>query len=215
MNPYESPPEALSAEQLRSVPPEVEVEYDVTFDDLITFSWETLERQRGWLDLVILVFVPTVTLMELWPFRLAILRDPAYLLEFDVLTKIVAAVLSGLIVAGLWRLAYRLGLMRRLSAAITYATALLVGRSRMVGRFRCRADQREITEFTVARPYTFPISRVRKIKVSPALIGMQVTPLYAIVIPRRAFATAEDVDAFVAALEAYTGKPAEYCNPAR
>jgi hypothetical protein len=192
------------------VPPEVEMEYEVTFDDLTTFSWETLERQRAWLDLWILVFVPTLALIDLWPFRREIMRDPESLFHFVLLAKLVSPVLAGLIVAGLWRLTYRLGLLRRLCAAITYATALIVGRSRMVGRFRCRANPREITEFTLARPYTFPISRVRKIKVGSTLIGMPVTLLYAIVIPRRAFATAEDVDAFVAALEAYTGKHAEY-----
>jgi hypothetical protein len=213
MNPYESPAKELNLEQLRGIPPEVEVEYDVTFDDLITFSWETLERQRGWLDLVILVIVPALALVDLWPFRRAIIREPESLLNFALLTKIVSAVLAGLIVAGLWRLAYRLGLMRRLSAGIIYATALFVGRARMVGRFRCRANPREISEITLARPYTFPISRVRKIKVSPALIGMPVTPLYTIVIPRRAFATPQDVDAFVAALEAYTGRSAEYLQP--
>lgn len=213
MNPYESPAKELNLELLRSVPPEVEVEYDVTFDDLAAFSWETLERQRAWLDLVILVVVPTMALIDLWPFRRAILRQPLFLLEFDLLVKLVAAVLSGLIVAGLWRLAYRLGVLRWLSAASTYASALLVGRSRMVGRFRCRANRSEITQFTVAASYKFPTSRLRKIKVSPTLIGLQFPLLYAIVIPRRAFATPQDFDAFIAALEAYTGKPADYLQP--
>ena len=62
MNPYESPPQATNSEQLRGVPPEVEVEYEVTFDDLASFSWETLQRQRYWFDLVILVTVPLLML---------------------------------------------------------------------------------------------------------------------------------------------------------
>ena len=135
------------------------------------------------------------------------------MLQFDPLSKIIAALLTGLIVLGLLRLSYRLGLMRRLCAVIDYATALVLGKACMVGPFRCRANQREITEFTVARPYTFPISRVRKIKVTAEHVGMRVSLSYAIVIPRRAFAKGEDVDAFVAALEAYTGKPAEYLQP--
>jgi hypothetical protein len=213
MNPYESPSKELDLEQTHTVPPEVEIEYEVTFDDLAAFSWETLQRQRYWFDLAILVVVPVLALAELWPFRRAILRDPATLLQFDLLSKIIAALLTGLIVAGLLRLAYRLGLMRRLCALIDYATALILGKACMVGPFRCRANHREITEFTVRRPYTFPISRVRRIKVAAEHIGMQVTLSYVIVIPRRAFATAEDVDTFVTALEAYTGRPAEYLQP--
>jgi len=130
MNPYESPPQAAAIEPLRGVPPEVEVEYELTFDDLASYSWELMQRQRFWFDLTVLLTVAALIALDLWPARRAILRDPARLLEFDLFAKIVAALLTAAIGLGLVRLAYRLGLVRRLSALVNYATASLVGKSR-------------------------------------------------------------------------------------
>jgi hypothetical protein len=211
-NPYESPrdsrqdrvPSAETGEAL-------EVSYEVVFDDLLAFNEQHLRRNRAWLDVLLVLIVACFVLVDVWTVRDRLLTSPQILLSSDALLRWIGRLTSAVMVAILLRAADRFNWFRPLLKTTLHLSTFVLGRSRMLGNFRCRATPQEITEFTPRKAYSFKTSRVRYITVDSQHVMIFVSLLQAIVIPRRAFASELEVERFASTVERFSGKHAAYC----
>jgi len=211
-NPYESPQSiaTLAPEMPRPIWNEIEIEYDLTMEDYIAFNVHHLLhspvqqrvqfRVRLWMTVLIVLGNIAFLLYRA-------LRGPLTGLDFFVHGGIGVVTL---VAFGMPLLRKRQG--RRYERAYERAVrnALRVGDfSSILGMRRCRVTKDWLETVASLWELRWRLASVQRIEVTPQFAFVYVTPNQAVILPSRAFVSAEHFATFVTNLEGHTGKVAE------
>lgn len=214
VNPYEPPITASLAEAVEPRPiwDDIEMEYELTIDDLVAFnivhSQASPAGRRLYVRLMLFLSALILSLPAIY-LALTSLRRPETM-TFETLLWIGGFIVIGLILVGIALLRGSRQSQKSWIAERLFRSQLSQGNtSAIVGSRRLRVTKEHLEEWSPLRESRWKMEAVQRILVTPQYIFIYMAPMIAFVLPARAFLSPDHRAAFITNLEAHSGKRAE------